>query len=58
MKNLSIAITPDMKKLKLKVFMNVKDLKDNLGVEDHLLFKKELSIPVNAWNLILELEED
>jgi len=57
MENLSFAFTPDKKKLVLKVFMNVEN-EGELGIEDHLLFKKELSIPENVWNLIIEVDEE
>jgi len=58
MKNLSFAFEPGSRNIKLKVFMNVEDNRGNLGVDDHLLFEKTISIPVNVWNLILELNEE
>lgn len=57
MENMSVAFTPDTKKLTLKVFMNLKDEHGELNTEDYLLFTKELVIPEEIWNLIVEIDE-
>ena len=57
MENFSVAFNPESKDMEIKVYMNVKDIAGNLGVDDHLLFKKVISIPVNVWNLIVEIND-
>jgi len=37
--------------------MNVENNRGELGIEDHLLFEKKISVPINVWNLIVELDE-
>ncbi len=57
MKDFSVAFMPNSNKLVLRIFMNVENNRGELGIEDHLLFEKKISVPINVWNLIVELDE-